>query len=586
MDFYYTDERNAQIVIALLKAHHIRKVVASPGGTNICLVASMQQDPYFQVYSSVDERSAAYIACGMSAELGGKEAVALSCTGATASRNYMPALTEAYYRKLPILVITSSKRNYEIGHNVDQVTDRTLLPRDVAKLSVQIPIVYDKESEWACTISANRAMLELFHRDSGPVHINLETTYSRNYTVKSLPKTRVIHRYIKDDALPSLNANKIAIMVGAHLKWDANTTEALEKFCESNNGAVFCDHTSNYRGRYNVFPNLASLQKNYVSVIKNADLVIHIGDISASEFGINMERVWRVNPDGEIRDTYKKLENVFEMNEQEFFSFYNGDRNDTSFYDECIREQMNLYDNIPELPFSNGWVASQTAFKLPDNSVLHLGIRNSLRFWNCFEGPHSVLGFSNTGGFGIDGCLSSAIGASLIYEDKIYYCVLGDLAFFYDMNSLGNRHIGKNIRILLINNGGGAEFWLSHSAAPLFGEDTNTYIAAGGHYGNMSHSLVKHYAEDLGFKYLSATTKEEYLSILNEVVSPQIGDKPLLVEIFTTTLGEDDTLQKLSCIKKDDIQVARNTIKKIARGMVGEANVSSIKKMLNRKTNQ
>ena len=99
---YYTKERNVQIVLSLLKAHGIRKVIASPGSTNIAVVGSMEHDPFFEIYSCVDERSAAYMACGLSAESG--EPVVLSCTGATASRNYYPGLTEAYYRKLPILV--------------------------------------------------------------------------------------------------------------------------------------------------------------------------------------------------------------------------------------------------------------------------------------------------------------------------------------------------------------------------------------------------------------------------------------------------------------------------------------------------
>ena len=97
MEKYYTSERNAQIVIALLKANNIRKIIVSPGATNITFVASIQQDPYFEIYSSVDERSAAYMACGLAAESG--EPVVLSCTGATASRNYLPGLTEAFYRR-------------------------------------------------------------------------------------------------------------------------------------------------------------------------------------------------------------------------------------------------------------------------------------------------------------------------------------------------------------------------------------------------------------------------------------------------------------------------------------------------------
>lgn len=148
MEKYYTDEQNIQIVLALLKAHKIRKIVASPGTTNMTLVASMQQDSYFEMYSSVDERSAAYMACGLAAESG--EPVVLSCTGATASRNYMPGLTEAYYRKLPILAITSTQDTSKIGHNIAQVIDRRVLPNDIAKLSVDIPTIRDDDDVWNC----------------------------------------------------------------------------------------------------------------------------------------------------------------------------------------------------------------------------------------------------------------------------------------------------------------------------------------------------------------------------------------------------------------------------------------------------
>ena len=143
--FYYTDERNVQIVIALLKAHGIHRVIASPGTTNMTFVVSIENDPWFQIWSSVDERSAAYLACGMAAETG--EPVVISCTGATASRNYMPGLTEAYYRKLPVLAITSTRGNHKLGHLIDQQIDRRNIPNDIAMESVTIPMVKDKEDE-------------------------------------------------------------------------------------------------------------------------------------------------------------------------------------------------------------------------------------------------------------------------------------------------------------------------------------------------------------------------------------------------------------------------------------------------------
>ena len=126
MEQYYTNERNVQILISLLKEHGIKRVIASPGSTNVTFVASLQQDPFFKIYSCVDERSAAYMACGMAAE--SNEPVVLSCTGATASRNYFPALTEAFYRKLPILAVTSTQDESKIGHNIAQVIDRRQQP--------------------------------------------------------------------------------------------------------------------------------------------------------------------------------------------------------------------------------------------------------------------------------------------------------------------------------------------------------------------------------------------------------------------------------------------------------------------------
>ena len=113
---FFTSARNAQIVIYLLKAHNIRKVIASPGTQNMSLVTSMQRDSFFEMYSAPDERSAAYMACGLSSESG--EPVVLSCTGATASRNYVPGLTEAFYRHLPVIAITSTERINKVGQNI------------------------------------------------------------------------------------------------------------------------------------------------------------------------------------------------------------------------------------------------------------------------------------------------------------------------------------------------------------------------------------------------------------------------------------------------------------------------------------
>ena len=181
MDFHYTSERNVQIVLALLKANNIKKVVASPGATNESIVASMQYDPYFEMYSCVDERSAAYMACGLAAESG--EIVVLSCTGATSSRNYLPGLTEAYYRKLPILAITSSMPTAHIGHLFAQCTNRSTPPVDTVKSTYCIESVKDADDEWDRMIKVNKAISDLKRNGGGPVHLNLITRGCCDYSV-------------------------------------------------------------------------------------------------------------------------------------------------------------------------------------------------------------------------------------------------------------------------------------------------------------------------------------------------------------------------------------------------------------------
>ena len=583
MEKGYTVEKNAQILISLMKKHGVRKVVASPGATNVCFVASIQQDPYFEVYSSVDERSAAYIACGLAEESG--EAVALSCTGATASRNYVSGLTEAYYRKIPILAITSTQFTGRVGHNIPQVIDRSASMNDIQRLSVELPVIYSAEEEWLCCVKANEALLDLKHHGGGPVHINLTTTYSNEYSCKELPEARFIDRICVDDTFPKLSGEKIAIIVGAHSKWEDRLTKLVDKFCEKYNAVVLYDHTSNYTGNYGVLANLITNQELYRPDCQSMDVLIHLGNVSGAYMTLYPDKVWRVNPDGEICDTFKKLEYVFEMKEEAFFNYYvahapNSSKNVT-YAEEWKKEREKILSKIPDLPFSNIWIAQQMSKELPENSVLHLAILNSLRSWNLFDMPKSIRGYSNTGGFGIDGCVSSLIGASLANPDIIYFGIIGDLAFFYDLNSIGNRHIGKNVRLLVINNGKGTEFRNYNHNAAKFGNDADKYIAAAGHFGNKSSVLLKHYAEDLGFKYCSASTKEEFLDNIDFFVSNKHYEQPILFEAFTSSENESDALKLVSRIDMGENQQT-NVAKKIVKSILGESGVKTIKKIINK----
>ena len=574
--------QNVQIILSLLKQFGISKVVASPGTQNMSLVTSMDRDPFFEVYSAADERSAAYIACGMAAETG--EAVVLSCTGATASRNYIPGLTEAFYRHLPIVAITSTERVTAVGHNIAQVIDRGTLLNDIAKMSVLARCVDVEDDEWDCLVQVNKALLELNHRGRGPVHINLEKSTSEIYSVEQIPVSRKIERVCLGDAFPKLDKGKIAIFVGSHTPFSELETQAIDRFCGKYNAVVFCDHTSNYKGKYRILPALIASQMWNDSTIFKVNTLIQLGDISGeyyeqSRIKNDVEEVWRVNADGEVRDQFRKLRYVFEMNEVDFFNHYAGGEvteTNVSYLKECREEYKKVYDNIPELPFSNLWMAQQLSTKLPANGVLHMGILNSLRSWNFFEVPDSVQSFSNVGGFGIDGGLSSFIGGSLGVPQKLHFCVIGDLAFFYDMNALGNRHIGNNVRILLVNNGVGTEFKLYQHPASKLGSEANRYIAAGGHYGHKSPELVRHYAEALGIEYHAVSSKQSFEEVLPRLVTTESLSCPILVEVFTEEEKENEALWMINNIVKSKANKGKEIVKKV----LGESVVRSIRKIV------
>lgn len=585
MEKYYTKERNAQIVLALLKSRGIRKIVASPGTTNIAIVGSVQNDPFFEVYSAVDERSAAYLACGLAAE--SNEPVVLSCTGATASRNYMSGLTEAYYRKLPIIALTSAQSTCKSGHLYPQFVDRTEQPKDIVRCSVQLPVIITEEDEWNCVIKTNHALLELKRHGGGPIHINIVTGGElTDFSVKKLPVVRVIDRITFEHPFPKLPTGKIAIFVGSHMPFDDVLTKVIDSFCALTDAVVFCDHTSGYKGKYRILYSLVASQQ-----IKDEnvcpDLLIHIGEISGDYYTLgkirSAKKVWRINKDGEIRDYFHKIDCVFEMSEKDFFKHYITDSavdNKENYLTSCKAVYHRIYNSLPELPFSNIWIASRLAPKLPPNSVLHLGILNSLRSWNFFEIPNTVSSSSNVGGFGIDGGVSTLIGASFCNPKKLYFGVFGDLAFFYDINVWGNHHIGSNLRILLINNGKGTEFRNYSHPGAAFGDDADKYIAAAGHFGNKSAQLVKHYAEDLGYEYMSARNKEEFDSVYEHFLSPVMGQRSIIFEVFTTSDDESNALKLINHIEEDSSLKTTAAFKKALHKFVGDDTVQMIKNVI------
>lgn len=563
MEHYYTKEINTLVLISLLKEHNIKRIIASPGTTNISFVASVQSDPFFELYSAVDERAAAFMACGLAEET--DEPVIITCTGATASRNYIPGLTEAYYRHLPVLAVTASQHVGRVGNYVAQVIDRSKQFPDMVKKSYSLPTVHSTEDKAWCITNINDALLELTHGVPGPVHINLHTTYSNDFTLKALPKYRVIRR-VKDNDFPSLPTGIIGIFVGAHSVFSEEETAAIDCFCANNNAIVICDQISNYRGKYRFLANLVNSQELDCGT-RNFELIVYIGSIHGAYLNYSGKESWRVNSDGVIRDPNRNLTYVFEMEEIDFFRHYANGKKGNTIYDLCNNALQSAIGKIPELPFSNMWIAKETAALIPANSILHLAILNTLRVWNYFETQESVECYSNPGGYGIDGCLSSFIGSALTNPETQHYIIIGDLSFFYDLNAIFGS-VPNNVHIMVINNGVGTEFKNYNHRAAQFGNKADAFIAAKGHNGFRNKELLKKICYSFGITYLSAKSKDEYLkqrdSWLNCTGS-------VVLEVFTNDDDESNALKMMNTLLIDTSftnKLKKSIIGRIARRLL------------------
>lgn len=577
----FTDERNAKIVLGLLKANRIRKIVVSPGSTNIPISGSVQNDPYFEVYSSVDERSAAYMAVGLS-EMSG-EAVALSCTGATASRNYLPGLTEAFYRKLPLVAITSFTGNDKVGNLVPQIIDRNVLPNDSVKKSVQLPVVRGKQDEDHCTLLVNKALHAAFADGGGPVHINLPSSYTGIFNVEELPPVRAIGDLGRMGSWPDLDGKRVAIFIGSHRPFTQAETDAIEQFCDGRDAVVLCDHTSSYCGKYRVQAALVSA--NFRAPTDRwkdllPDVVFHLGEVSGDYYGSRVlheaPEVWRISKEHELRDPGHRLSHIFCGKITDFFGRFVNKSGTNNYFSQWENHDRSLREKLPELPYSNIWLAKQTAPSVGENSNVYLGILNSLRSWNFFTVRENVRTSSNVGGFGIDGCLSTLIGGALASPDKLNLAILGDLAFFYDINSLGNRHLGDNVRIMLVNNGCGVEFNNSSHIASRYKSGANKLMAAAGHFNSGSNgteqilpsaerkqlSLAKAWCEARGITYLSASSKVEFLSLQQDFFGVGTGG-PVIIECFTEVADESRALEIITSIDPTSYERAAAKAKKV-----------------------
>jgi len=530
-----------KILVALLRDYGIRHVVLSPGGRVVQILKMFEfNEEYFKLYHVMDERSAGYFALGLATKI--RAPVAMACTSGTAASNYLPAITEAFYTQVPIIAITADRYPMFVNQGEDQQIPQVGMYDKVIKKSCSLSIGTGFLSEWETRRNISECILECTRNIPGPVHINVPSLSYWTPTMKKayeLPqKLRHIQRITRsdsekrwDDWLRELRKTKrILIVYGQNYPVTSEQKEDIERFAEKYNCVIIIEHLANLRCAYSIhsYNILRRITQDEFNNLLSPDILITVGGkrvmndplFDKIRNGSQSIRHWSVTPSGEIKDTYYKLTSVLECRQDWFFKYFAdkaGDiRNDNIYYSEWT----SLLEKTPPViidKYSSEYVLSKFLPIIPPKSFIHLGVGITFINSRRYSIGEEVEVFCNNGTNGIDGCVSSFMGQCELASDKeLCFLAIGDLSFFYDMNGIWNKNLKKNIRILMMNNSG---------SDLLRGFNSPAETAA--HY-----TVAEGWVKSLGFTYFSATSKEEFDTILPQFVSREINE-PVFFEVFT-----------------------------------------------------
>ncbi len=534
--------KHIQITIALLKGYGIRKIVISGGNRNIPFSESIVHDSFFECFYHADERTAAYFALGLATK--SKETVVLSCTSGTALANYVPAIAEAFYQHVPLLVISADRRPLLLNQNEDQMINQVGIFSNFIKKTVDLPEVHGPHTRWGCRRLVCEAINEVKHHIPGPVHINYRvgdesfkfeegTLVEPDLGIRLIDGSNDIE--IDNLVLELKKYKKIAILCGQSSKLSDSECDSIDLFCERFNAVAIVDGLSNANKlKYKV--NIVNFNRAKPRWTENIDifpdLVIQIN--GRTTFGVNGRfranasrfDFWLVNNDGSISDLFRKINKVIECNYQVLFNklsrHISNERKILTYYETFSREISSI-DDFPEMDFSNFYVTKRMVEVIPEGSLLHLGILDSLTQSLLFINK-DIECYSNRATWGIDGSLASFLGQAFLHKG-LSFIIIGDLSFFYGMNALWTRHVKNNVRVLVNNNNGTSTI---EDNAKRFKLDLKVW---GNFQGTDHNATVKGWVESLGYKYISASNLESFNTNLPVFMSD--SDKPIVFEVFT-----------------------------------------------------
>ncbi|MTH16801.1 2-succinyl-5-enolpyruvyl-6-hydroxy-3-cyclohexene-1-carboxylic-acid synthase [Flavobacterium sp. LC2016-01] len=540
----------AQSIIEICLAKGITNIIISPGSRNAPLTIGFAQNPNFKCYSIADERCAAFFALGITQQT--KQPTAIVCTSGSALLNYYPAVAEAFYSQIPLIVISADRPQSKI----DIGDGQTIRQQNVYENHSVFNANLTEEASDENDLKINKA-IETAIQQKGPVHINAPFEEPLYETVDKLsvhPKITTLEEEIptkiidNSEEIASIwnSAKRKLILIGGINEVNSIEQKILENFANDPSIVVLTETTSNLH-----HPSFINSIDTLITPFDDSDfkeleakVLITFGGMIVSKRIKAFLRKYKPKHHWHIDtlrayDTFNALSKHFVMEPNDFFKdLLPKTEFVASNYFKKIDKIYSLRNErkeeyLKKIPFSDFKVFEKVIKSLPKNSQLQISNSSAIRYAQLIDIDNSIEVFCNRGTSGIDGSTSTAIGAA-VANTKQNIFVTGDISFLYDSNALWNSYIPKNFKIILINNGGGGIFRIlpGHEEKPVF----NTY------FETSHHLTAEHLAKMYQFKYLQASDNESLEKGISELYAA--NDTPVILEIFTPTAQNDVILKQ------------------------------------------
>lgn len=537
----------AQSIIQTCLAKGITTIIISPGSRNAPLTIGFASNPDFKCYSIADERAAAFFGLGIAQQT--KEPVVLVCTSGSALLNYYPAIAEAFYSQIPLIVISADRPQSKIDIGDGQTIRQQNVFANHSLYNANLNEDVSVENDLKINEAINTAITK-----KGPVHINAPFEEPLYDTVSELSVAVITIASAKGTQSVSVedlsefaaiwnNATKKIVLVGVN-EPNAIDEKTIDALAKDESVVVLTETTSNLHHPafiHNIDTIITPFTNEDFEDFRPEILVTFGGMIVSKRIKAFLRKYkpqhhWHIDS---LRayDTFNALTKHFEVDPKVFFDAFlplkKAVQSDYFQKLEAVKALRALKSEIylADIPFSDFKVFEKVLPSLPKNSQLQISNSSAIRYAQLIAIDPSIEVYCNRGTSGIDGSTSTAIGAAVANGKQTVF-ITGDIGFLYDSNALWNSYIPKDFKIILINNGGGGIFRIlpGHKETPVF----NTFFET-------SHGLTaEHLAKMYDFEYYTASDETSLENSLAALYAQ--NEKPSILEIFTPTLENDKVL--------------------------------------------